>query len=371
MVRKRSPTNGDAEPPTINNLRLINGIGPAVEKRLNGVGIFTFAQLAALSPADIGAATADLAGLSAERIIKQNWIGQACKLAAQSTSSEPDWIGQARKLATESGASQAQRDAGAAVEPPASIEHDHTAKLSVESEKDALLSMERYHAATFTLEFLLDKDNNIYSTHVLHVQSKREDTWTGWQKTQLVDFLSKSAGLNIPPNEPALLNTNESDHAPVLVTESEPLTPLAAKPSLTRTIRVRKVELIGAESSGLHRTLTHDKPFDVRLTLDLNELRVPNNTPLNYKASIYGKDRGSRSGLVLEEDRSSRSGLVLGKTEGTIILTDTITIKVEGNTLPEGIYQLAATVILGLPNMKSTVKPGTTAVIDGGQVQVF
>jgi len=168
-------------------------------------------------------------------------------LAAQSTSSEPDWIGQARKLATESGASQAQRDAGAAVEPPASIEHDHTAKLSVESEKDALLSMERYHAATFTLEFLLDKDNNIYSTHVLHVQSKREDTWTGWQKTQLVDFLSKSAGLNIPPNEPALLNTNESDHAPVLVTESEPLTPLAAKPSLTGTIRVRKMELIGAE----------------------------------------------------------------------------------------------------------------------------
>ena len=170
MVRKASPTNGDAEPPRIDNLRLINGIGPAVEKRLNGVGIFTFAQLAALSPADIGAATADLAGLSAERIIKQNWIGQACKLAAQSTSSEPDWIGQARKLATESGASQAQRDAGAAVEPPASIEHDHTAKLSVESEKDALLSMERYHAATFTLEFLLDKDNNIYSTHVLHVQ---------------------------------------------------------------------------------------------------------------------------------------------------------------------------------------------------------
>src|SRR6266516_8143900 len=88
MASKRSPTVKAAEPPRIDNLRLINGIGPAVEKRLNGVGIFTFAQLAALSPADIAAAVADIAGLSAERIVKQDWIGQARKLAAESTSSE-------------------------------------------------------------------------------------------------------------------------------------------------------------------------------------------------------------------------------------------------------------------------------------------
>ena len=375
MVRKRSPTNGDAEPPRIDNLRLINGIGPAVEKRLNGVGVFTFAQLAALPPADIAAALADLTGLSSERIIKQDWIGQACKLAAQSTSSEPDWIGQARKLAAESGASQAQRDAGAAVEPPASIEHDHTATLSVESEKDAVLSMERYHAATFTLELLLDEDNNIYSTHVLHVQSKREHSWTGWQKTQLVDFLNESAGLNIPSDEPALLKAEEPDHAPVVVeepviteepdnapavvTESEPLTPLAAKPGLAGTLHLREMEMIGVESSGPRRTLSHDEPFNVRLTLDLTELQVPGNIPLNYKASIYGKNRGSGSGLVV------------GEAQGTIIPADTVTIKVEGSTLPEGIYHLAGTVILGLPSMKLTVKPGTTAVIDGGQVQVF
>src|SRR6266699_5183992 len=88
MTGKRSPTNRAAAPPRTDDLKLINGIGPAVEKRLNGVGIFTFAQLAALSPADIAAAVADLAGLSAERIIKQDWIGQARKLAAGSLASE-------------------------------------------------------------------------------------------------------------------------------------------------------------------------------------------------------------------------------------------------------------------------------------------
>jgi len=82
MAGKRSPTTRNAEPPRIDDLKLINGIGPAVEKRLNGVGIFTFAQLAVLSPADIAATVAGLSGLSTERIIKQDWIGQARKLAA-------------------------------------------------------------------------------------------------------------------------------------------------------------------------------------------------------------------------------------------------------------------------------------------------
>src|SRR5581483_6482156 len=40
------------------DLKRINRISPAVERRLHCVGIYTYAQLAALSPADIAAATA-------------------------------------------------------------------------------------------------------------------------------------------------------------------------------------------------------------------------------------------------------------------------------------------------------------------------
>ncbi len=374
MVRKRSPDSA-SESPRIDDLKLINGIGPAVEKRLNGVGIFTFARLAALSPADIAAAVADLTGLSSERIFKQDWIGQSRKLAAGSAASEAQKDVEAPVDTQQIGTSTAP------VEPPASIEHAHAATLSVESEKDAEPSMERYHPATFTLEFLLDEDSNVHSTHVLHAQSKREHTWTGLQKIQLLDFLSESAGLNIPSDESAFLNaeepvnieepdhapvvveepiiTEEPDHAPAVVTESEPLTPLVAKPTLTGTLRVRKMEMIGVESSAPRRTLTHDEPFAVRLTLDLTELQVPGNTPLNYKASIYGKEKVSRSGLVV------------GEAQGTIIPAPTVSIKVEGNTLPEGTYHLAANVILGLPGMKLTTRPDTTATIDGGRVQVL
>src|SRR5216684_2853552 len=330
MASKRSPTNRAAEPARINDLKLINGIGPAVEKRLNGVGIFTFTQLAALSPADVAAAVADLTGLSAERIVKQDWIGQACRLAEESTSSqaqkdfepaaEPSApiehphvatplveLQQAGKLASESISSQAQKEVEAPehteqaatftapVEPTSPIEYAHAATPTAEPQKDTdtIASKGRFHPATFTVELLLDENNNVYSAHVLHVQSRREHSWSDWPKSEL------------------------------------------------------------------RRLLPHDQPFDVRLTLDLSEITVPGNTSLNYKASIYRKSR------------SDPSGQIIGETEGTIKRADNVTIDVEGNLLVVGSYRLAATVILSLPGTKPTPKPDCIAVIDGDRIRVF
>lgn len=326
MPRKESRFNSTAgRLAEADDLKLINGIGPAVERRLNGVGIFTFAQLAALSPADIAAAVADLSGLSTERIIKQ------------------DWISQARKLVAESEAGEAQ----------------HVTTHSVESAEAMDSSMDHSRLATFTVEFRLDEHNNVSSVHALHVQSEREQIWTGWQKTQLVDFLSECAGLNPPADEPALLNTEAPADMPAVITESESLTPLTAKPRLKGTLHVCEMEMVGTESRGSRRTLARGEAFDVRLTLDLSELQVPGNAPLNYKASIYGKGRG-------------KHGLVIGEARGTIVLRDRAAISVGGNTLQEeGVYRLAATVIVGLPTTKLAASPGTTALVDGGLLEIY
>jgi hypothetical protein len=88
MFEERSDTSRSVEQPDSDDLKLINGIGIAVEDRLHDHSIYTFAQLVAASPADIAAAVAGLAGLSAERIMKQDWIGQARKLASKPVSSE-------------------------------------------------------------------------------------------------------------------------------------------------------------------------------------------------------------------------------------------------------------------------------------------
>src|SRR6266581_2820151 len=159
MSGKRSSTKGAAEPPRIDDLKLINGIGPAVEKRLNGVGIFTFVQLAALSPADIAAAVADLAGLSAERIVKQDWIGQSRKLAAEPISS------QAQKEVEAPEDTEQTATFTAPVEPTSPIEYAHAATPTAEpqNDTDTIASKGRFHPATFTVELLLDENNNVYS----------------------------------------------------------------------------------------------------------------------------------------------------------------------------------------------------------------
>ncbi len=122
MSRKRSPIAREVEPPGADDLKLINGIGPAVETRLHRVGIFTFAQLAALSPADLAAAVADLTGLTAERISKQDWIGQARELAQQRALPEPEEDAETLRDVQNDGmiTSESQRDA----QPLAGIEED-------------------------------------------------------------------------------------------------------------------------------------------------------------------------------------------------------------------------------------------------------
>src|SRR5262245_25636462 len=133
----------EATPVGADDFKLIRGIGPGVAQRFHNAGINTFAQLAALSPDDIVALLAGLGGLSAERIAKQDWSGQARDLMSELAS-----------------------------EPP----------------QDVAIPNDRQHYATFTVELLLGEENNVRRTRITHVQSAAEDTWPDWQVEQLVDF---------------------------------------------------------------------------------------------------------------------------------------------------------------------------------------
>src|SRR5438876_1103452 len=170
MSHERSDTSSSDGPARADDLKLINGIGPADEKRLNDVGIFTFAQLAALSPADIAAAVTGISGLTAERIIKQDWIGQARKLARQSTVSEQDWIEQARQLAADvpvTGRKDNAEIAGGT---------QRFTRATSEPQEETKTPVDSPRHATFTVELLLSADNEALSTHVAHRESGDEKT---------------------------------------------------------------------------------------------------------------------------------------------------------------------------------------------------
>lgn len=63
------------------DLKAISGIGPKLEKVLNGLGIWTYAQIAAWTPEEIAWVDDYLSFRG--RIARDDWIGQAAALAAR------------------------------------------------------------------------------------------------------------------------------------------------------------------------------------------------------------------------------------------------------------------------------------------------
>jgi predicted flap endonuclease-1-like 5' DNA nuclease len=64
------------EPDSPDNLKKIKGVGPAIEKTLNGLGIYRFNQIAEMSEYDIDRVAQQLKGFRS-RIYREDWVGQA------------------------------------------------------------------------------------------------------------------------------------------------------------------------------------------------------------------------------------------------------------------------------------------------------
>jgi|GEM_PF-6082221 len=235
MSHERSNTSSSGGPAKADDLKLINGIGPAVEKRLNDVGIFTFAQLAALSPADIAAAVTGISGLASERIIKQDWIGQAHKLAAQSSGSEPDWIEQARQLAVDVPVSRRKDDA----ELPG--ETQRSTRATSEQQEKTKTPLDSPRHATFTVELLLSADDEALSTHITHRESGDEKIWDSWPHVELLSFFVQHAQLNQLQQGSWPSGTEELASASPIPEDSE---------GTVAPTEENETALTGAESSG-------------------------------------------------------------------------------------------------------------------------
>jgi large subunit ribosomal protein L21 len=62
------------------DLKLIGGVGPAIEKKLSALGVTTFAQIAAMSDAELAKLDEDI-GFKG-RAVREDWVGQARDLMA-------------------------------------------------------------------------------------------------------------------------------------------------------------------------------------------------------------------------------------------------------------------------------------------------
>ncbi|MFP2994930.1 hypothetical protein ABN763_03420 [Spongiivirga sp. MCCC 1A20706] len=70
---------GKADESQKDDLKRISGVGPFIEKKLNGIGIYTFDQISNFTKKDIDDVT-DLIQFFPGRIERDNWVDQANKL---------------------------------------------------------------------------------------------------------------------------------------------------------------------------------------------------------------------------------------------------------------------------------------------------
>ena len=306
------------------DFKLIRGIGPGVAQRLHRAGVLTFAQLADMLPEEIAMLVSDLAGLSAQRIVKQ------------------DWIGQARALAREQALDKAEEN-----QIPPTL---------------------RQHYATFTVELLLDEENDVRRTRVMHVQAGDEESWAGWEEARLSAFFVQRAGL-IPtaaalihptvaqhdsavPNEELRSSADEANE--VVAIEVQPIQRTLVPRS---TLHLTELAVVSADSESSHRLLQVGQPFDVRLSLDFKDVAL--DSPLNYTASIYAKSLDGRPRQLL------------GEAEGIIEQTGDVSIRVENMTLDLGIYRLEAALVATFSSSLPEQRPGLTAMFEGGLIRVY
>lgn len=293
------------------DLKHIRGIGSVTEQRLHKAGIRSFAQLAAMTPDRLAKST----GLPVHRIIKGNWVGQARKLERQKT--KPHRV------------------------------------------KSASTARDRQHYATFTIELLLNEDNSVRRTRIVHIQGSVDEVWPDWDGARLVSFLATQAGLHVgslelttpsalvkPPEQSLKAALGSSGNELALSTESvlSPapgttgltdsvevgLPPLADKTNLDTVPQVNTLVTVPCELVIPQGMICAGQVFSVHFSLELNELQRSTHTSLIYAVEVWAKKLGERSHQLA------------GEKKGNLTPGDKFLCTVEAVITSQGTYRLEA-----------------------------
>lgn len=325
-------------PPRIDDFSLIKGIGPVFSGRLHDAGIYTYRQLASLSPTKL---TEKVSGLTVNQIKRQNLISQARKLVPQK-------------------------------------------KQRKHYQKEVAKQTIRQHYENFTIEFLLDEKKVIRRTRVMHIQSGDADTWAGWESDQLINFIARHTGVYIPEKIPdksgnsavcrQSISILDDSYNSTEIKSHDPLSLLSNKRDMclssnkntqsvftpptnttsTSILRLKDLNVLPVGSDSPICTLPQGQHYHVRLTLDFANVDVPIHIPLRYKVTINFKQLGGANRLVAEES-------------STIKLSDCKTLDIACTNPPPGLYRPDALIILFFDE----TSPGITASLKGNLIQVF
>lgn len=233
---------------SVDDLTAIGGIGPATALKLQDAGIHTYAQLAAMTPAKLAPLVEGVPGLSSQRIIELDWVGQANSLSKTQTHQEP----------TNAGNGQ--------------------------------------HYARFDVEFLLEEDNQVRRTKIKHRPDGKEIEWSGWREKKLLKFFATEMGMpkiQESPPEPVTMIKWLSD-------DEEKLKQV-----------LRKFEVFIEEMGSPRHLLFKNQDFNVHVDIDLSNIESPQDMPIHYNAAVIAKNlsNGNQKKLGLSKGKITGDSL--------------------------------------------------------------
>jgi hypothetical protein len=337
MVNKRFTASKTVHPQRADDLKLIHGIGPAIEKHLHAEGLRTFTQIEKLSAEVIAGFVPNV---SANQIHRQGWIRQA------------------RRFATEKAGKGSRKKVAAA-------------------------STSRQHYENFTFEFLLDEKYKIHRIRMIHVQSGDMDTWTEWNPDRLITFLAWHTGARLPNLQPAMSAHPDKTHItpsiPPFIQPPEGVKSSESKPQEQflkagnpQNITYRQEAFPPAPIQPLSQlhllewktwlsntdqpisTLPHGQAFDVGLTLDLSNVPLAGESQLYFTIKLYAKRMGNGCRELVNE------------TQSTVPNSNIVNLAVRDIALPQGLYRLETIVTLTLNRGNSL-----DSAFRGGLLQVY
>jgi hypothetical protein len=290
------------------DFKVIIGIGPKIEVRLIEAGIFKYEQLANLSPEEIIKILGELVGLSVEKIEKQNWIGQARSFADK-----------AKKTQTA-----------------------HHENLN-----------HHMHYATFTVEVLLDDENNARRTRTIHIQSETEQTWAGWDQERLVHFFTQYANLHLPETEARPAEKITPPELDLGSSHVEPATDSGVVIWLSELLSIPE----GCDRP--YRSIPKDKAVNFMLKLNFAKFLSLRSKQIPYSATV--RLRKMDSGVQR----------TIGTTQGLLKPAESLVIEVKGEDIPEGVYQMNASIELDPKTDESDKAKSLKAELEGTILQVY
>lgn len=352
MSNKSSRSQSTAPSQKADDFRLINGLTKTAKAKLHAAGILTFDQLAMMSPHEIVAAIEDPnsanAETSAERIIRDDWIGQAKKLA------------ESLKVAIEA---------------------------SPESLPAAASDKSEERITSFVLELKVSQNNTVKQTRVMHVESAENDAekkWAGWNEAELLSFIAHRAGVILPRVtkeaqmvEPTPIAVGSiEERLRKLHAKSEPVAATAAFSGLPQPTSSpvesahrpakSEVEVFARGMSLPSGVVSNGEPYSLKVLLDPSVIPSPEASELAYTVTVYAKPLADTP-----DSAGKHLSAVIGETQGTVKPTDKLVFDVEGTNLERGAYRLQATASFQSQAGKKSARKHFTTFVEGGLLQVY